>query len=81
MGLMGKYKVMLERALAGVTTTLWTSFGVSSRHRCADLEQNDGSKKAAEPSPLGCLVDGPEVCVPDLLTQSLKLLSHLFSYF
>lgn len=75
MGLMGKYKVMLERALAGVTTTLQTSF---RRHRCADL---DGSKKAAEPSLLGCSMAGPEVRVPDLLTQSLKLLSRLFSYF
>lgn len=78
MGLMGKYKVMLERALAGVTTTLQISFGVSWRHRCAD---RDGSKKATEPSPLGCCMAGPEVRVPDLLTQSLKLFSHLFSYF
>lgn len=79
-GLKEKCKVALERALAGVTTTLRIPIRVSWSHRCTDLEENDGSKKAADPSPLSCSVAGPEVRVPDLLAQRLKLFSRLFSY-
>jgi len=77
---MEKCKVTPERALAGVATTLRISVRVSWSHRCTKLEENDGSKKAAHPSLLSCSLARPEVHVPGLINQSLKLFSHLFSY-
>lgn len=77
--LMGKCRVVLERTVAGVTTTLRIPIRASWGPRWTDLDENDGSKGATAPSELSCSLAGPKVWAPDLLTQPLKLLSHSFS--